>query len=57
MIESLKAVIMRRDGLTSDQADEMINEAKQMVLEGEDPEEVLLDMFGLEPDYFWDIMP
>ena len=57
MIESLKTVIMRRDGLTSEQADEMIDEAKQMVLEGEDPEEILLDMFGLEPDYFWDILP
>lgn len=57
MTESLKDVLMRRDGLTAQEADEAISEAKQAVLEGEDPEGVLLDHFGLEPDYFWDILP
>lgn len=57
MTESLKDVLMRRDGMTSEEADEAIKEAKQAVFEGEDPEEVLLDHFGLEPDYFWDILP
>lgn len=57
MSETLKEVIMRRDGLSSDEADDLIDEAKQAVLEGEDPEEVLSEMFGLEPDYFFDILP
>ena len=55
-LESLKAVIMRRDKLTSDEADERIEEAKERVLAGEDPEEVLYDDFGLEPDYVFDLL-
>ena len=53
---SLKATIMRRDGLTSDEADEMIEEAKEMIAEGYDPEEVLAEEFGLEPDYIFDLI-
>jgi hypothetical protein len=56
-MESLKEVIMRRDSLTSQEADEQINEAKQLVLEGFDPEEVMYEMFSLEPDYVFDILP
>ena len=56
MTESLKQVIMRRDNLSSDEADELIDEAKQAVRDGGDPEEILHDDFGLEPDYFWDLL-
>lgn len=56
MIESLKKTIMKRDGLTSEEADEMIAEARECVLTGEDPEEVLLNDFGLEPDYVLDLL-
>ena len=57
MEETLKQVIMRRDELSSDEADALIAEAKQEVADGADPEEVLEEMFGLEPDYFWEILP
>jgi hypothetical protein len=57
MEETLKQVLMRRDGLESDEADELIAMAQERVIAGEDPEEILEDMFGLEPDYFWDILP
>lgn len=56
MAESLKKVIMRRDDLTSAEADEMIEDAREQVLAGEDPEEVLMNDFGLEPDYVLDIL-
>jgi len=56
-MKSLKQVLIDRDGYTSEEADELINEAKQLVLEGEDPEEVLYEEFGLEPDYIFDILP
>lgn len=56
MHEDLKQVLMRRDGLTSEEADELINEAKERVAEGADPEEVLYDDFGLEPDYIFDLL-
>ena len=56
MIESLKAVLMRRDGLSADEAQRLLDEARERVAEGEDPEEVLYEDFGLEPDYFWDLL-
>ena len=56
-MESLREVIMRRDDMTEAQADKAIAEAVQAVLDGENPEEVLEDYFGLEPDYIFDILP
>lgn len=55
-METLKQVIMRRDELSSDEADDLIQEAKARVLEGEDPEEVLAEEFSLEPDYIFDLL-
>ena len=55
-METLKQCIMRRDGLSSDEADELIEGAKDRVRAGEDPEIVLEEEFGLEPDYFFDLM-
>ena len=52
----LKQAIMIRDGLTSEEADEMIKNAREMIEEGEDPEEILLNDFGLEPDYLFDLL-
>ena len=54
--ESLKNVLCRRDGLTAAEADEAIAEAAKQVLAGADPEEVLADEFGLEPDYVFDLL-
>lgn len=56
MEETLKQVLMRRDGMTSREANEAIAEARERVLEGEDPEEVLAEEFGLEPDYIFDLL-
>ncbi len=47
---------MNRDELTSDEADRVINEMKDQVYAGADPEEVLLNTVGLEPDYIFDIL-
>jgi hypothetical protein len=54
-MSELKKVLMERDGLTSGEADAAISVAKQRVFEGENPEEVLEEEFGLEPDYFFDL--
>ena len=53
---SIKSVLMRRDGLTPEEADEMIEEARAMVAEGENPERVLRVEFVLEPDYVFDLL-
>jgi len=55
-MESLKQVLMRRDNMTEDEAVQLINEGKKEVEEGNDPEEVLFDLFGLEPDYIFDLL-
>lgn len=54
-LESLKQVLMRRDGLSTVEAQELIDEAKVRIAAGDDPEEVLAEDFGLEPDYIWDL--
>lgn len=55
-METLKEVLMRRDSLTSEEADELIKDMKDRVLAGEDPEEVLHDDAGLELDYVFDLL-
>lgn len=52
---NLKMALMERDELTSDEADELIKELKDLVNDGEDPEEVLFDV-GLEPDYILELL-
>ena len=55
-METLKQVLMRRDKMTADEAQELIDEARERVAEGEDPEEILHYDFGLEPDYIFDLI-
>ena len=54
-MESLKTILMNREEISENEAKEMIEEMKEMVYEGENPEEVLYD-YGLEPDYFLEII-
>lgn len=55
-MRTLKEVLMTRDGLSPEEADELIQDARQQVLDGTDPEEVLHNEFGLEPDYVFDLL-
>jgi hypothetical protein len=52
----LKEILMRRDGLSSQEADEAIAEARWMVANGADPEEILHDEFQVESDYIYDLI-
>ena len=54
--ETIKQILMRRDGLSDDEADEQIEYAKERIADGEDPEEVCYDEFGLEPDYVFELL-
>lgn len=56
MNETIKEILMRRDGLSGDEADSMLEGARQDVREGADPEEVLMDWFGLEPDWVFELL-
>jgi len=55
-IKSLKETIMERDGIDSDEADDLIAEARACVQEGDDPQDILEEYFGLEPDYIFDLI-
>jgi hypothetical protein len=54
MSELKKALIIGQD-MSATSADESIEEMRERVFEGENPEEVLED-FGLEPDYIFDLL-
>lgn len=56
-MEGIKEVLIRRDGLTEEAADDLIQEAKwqlaDYIEEGDltSAEEICAEYFGLEPDY------
>ena len=58
-METIKQVLMRRDGMSSEEAEELIEEAKADLHErleaGEMPEDICQEWFGLEPDYIFDL--
>lgn len=54
--ESIKQILIRRDGMTAEDAQDLIDEAKQAVADGMDPEEACEEFFGLEPDYIWELL-
>jgi hypothetical protein len=53
---SILAVLMERDGLSRDEAQEWIDDVREAVTAGADPEELLHYEFGLEPDYIFDLI-
>ena len=59
-MEKIKDIIMRRDGLTLDEADSLIQDAVDALDESEmgieEVEDVLKDYFGLEPDYLFQLI-
>lgn len=53
-VQEVKGILCRRDGMTEEEAFDLIEEARNCLSDGgEDPEEVCKDFFGLEPDYVW----
>ena len=55
MTELVK-VLIRRGDHTLSQIKEMITDARERTEEGENPEEILHEEFGLEPDYLFDLI-
>lgn len=49
-------IFMTRDEMTHQESIELLQEMRQQVTAGEDPEEVLYEN-GLEPDYIFDLLP
>lgn len=57
ILMTLLETLMKRDNLTREEAREMILEARERIYREEaDPEEVLYEEFGLEPDYMIELL-
>ena len=60
MVDSIKSVIMKRDCLSEEEANELISEAQNDLRErlagGEMPDDICQEWFGLEPDYIFDLL-
>ena len=63
-METIKEVLIRRDGMTFEEADDMLKEAREefdrLIEDGEIPYDFCEEWFGLELDYLvefmdWDI--
>ena len=56
----LKDVLMERDGYSEEEADAIVEETREAILDiiedGGDPEEYLLEEFQLEPDYLMELI-
>ncbi len=62
-METIKSVLMRRDGLTEAAAEGLINDARKDLsnrlvnsVEYGDPEDICRDWFGLEEDYLIELI-
>lgn len=56
-LEKIEDILMRRDGMSLEEAQDMIKDAQTRILfNGEDPEEILHEEFGLEPDYLFQLV-
>lgn len=56
MSYSILAVLLERDGMDRAEAIQWIEEVREEVANGADPEELLRLEFGLEPDYIFDLL-
>jgi hypothetical protein len=53
-------IIMARDNMSFDDAKELVTDCRDAIIEaletGDDPEEILAQELGLEPDYLFDLI-
>lgn len=54
-LESIVDILVHRDGMLRDDAENELAEMRERVAQGEDPEEVLFEI-GLEPDYIFELL-
>lgn len=54
-MESIIEILMNRDGISKKEAIQLKNEAKQRIIEGEEPENVLWEVLNLEMDYIFEL--
>lgn len=59
-MRSIKKILMDRDGMSPEDADSLISDAKRdmdsRLSEGEMPYDICEEWFGLEPDYIFELI-
>ena len=57
-VNEVVRILMERDGMTRAEAQERVDEVREMLAEADpwEAEEILADELGLEMDYIFDIM-
>lgn len=56
-MKTILEVLVERDRVSAEAAQALIDDARVLVAAGTaDPEEILHDWFGLEPDYIYDLL-
>jgi len=59
-METIKEILMKRDNLSPQEADELIEQATDDMYErlstGEMPHDICMEWFGLEPDYIEELI-
>lgn len=61
-MSNLVRTLMERDGVTRDEAERMVNEVREEILEAvydgdySEAEDIMLSELGLEMDYIYDIL-
>ena len=55
-METLRKVIKDRDGIDDAEFDDLVEEAADALEAGEDPDDVLRDVFCIEPDFVFDLL-
>lgn len=59
-INEVKEILMGRDGMKPEEADELISEVREMIYEANgdifEIEDILMDNLGLEMDYIFDLI-
>ena len=53
-LKSVREIVKARDGIGEAEVDDMVEKYRHGCDDGEDPEELIQDIFGLEPDYIFD---
>lgn len=54
MLDTIRSILHTRDQASESDIDDLFANATDDIADGVDPEDVLSDTFGLEPDYLFD---
>lgn len=53
-MDTLRESVKLRDGISDEEFDELLDEFRDSIIDGDDPEDAMMDTFGIEPDYLFD---